>query len=193
MKKSNTMIIVLGCICFLLITTSIARAENAESTVNQLSSELQQSGVVTRNDADAIKSPLKNMVEKGTSKEELRDVVTELSNKGVKGDDLKESVNSMNDLVNKGKNPREAGNIVSQAAAQAHAQGLKGKDLAAKVHEAVKGMQAEKRASIETKKEQKETRNVERGMGEGSGKNNSPGGGQGGGMGNMGGGHGHSK
>lgn len=193
MRKSRTMIIVLGCICFLLVAALIVRAENAESTVNQLRSELQQSGVVTRNEAGEIKSPLKNMVEKGANKEELKGVITELSNKGVKGDDLKESVNSMNDLVNKGASTKEAGNIVSQAAAQAHAQGLKGKDLAAKVHEAIKEMQAEKRALIETKKEQKQTGNAGMEMGEGSEKGNSSGRGQGGGMGNMGEGRGHSK
>ena len=34
----------------------------------------------------------------------------------------------MNDLVNNGTNPKEAGNLVSQAATQAYAEGLKGKD-----------------------------------------------------------------
>lgn len=167
MKKSSAMIIVLGYICFLFIATSIARAEDAESTVNQLSSELQQSGVVTQDEADAIKSPLKNMIEKGASKKELKDVVTELSDKGVKGDDLKESVNSMNNLVNEGENLREAGSVVSQAVAQAHAQGLKGKDLAAKVHEAIKQRKAQmdeaKKEAEKAKKEgQEKTKKIEK-------------------------------
>lgn len=137
MKNRRIIVIVIGCMCFLLTAISIAKADNAGSIADQLNSELQQSGVVTRNEADAIKSLLKNMVNKGAGKEELRDVVTELSNHGVKGDDLKKSIKSMNDLVNKGENPREAGSVVSRAAAQAHADGLKGKDLAAKVHEAI--------------------------------------------------------
>lgn len=144
MRKRGIVIIVLGFMCFFLVTISIVRAENAESTVNQLSSELQQSGVVTQDEVNAIKSSLKDMVEKGASTEDLKSVVTELSNKGIKGDDLKESVNSMKDLVEEGESPKEAGNVVSQAAAQAHIQGLKGKDLAAKVHEAIQQRKAQK-------------------------------------------------
>lgn len=144
MKNRWATVIVAGCACFLFVAASAARAEDAASTVNQLSSELQQSGAVTQNEADAIKPELKNMVEKGASKEELKNVVTELSHKGVKGDDLKKSVRSMNDLVKQGESPKEAGNVVSRAAAQAHEQGLKGKDLAAKVHEAIQQRKTER-------------------------------------------------
>jgi NIMA (never in mitosis gene a)-related kinase len=59
----------------------------------------------------------------------------------------------MKDLVNEGESPKEAGNVVSQAAAQAHQQGLKGKDLAAKVHEAVQQRKAQK---DEAKKKERE-------------------------------------
>lgn len=164
MKKSSLMLVILGCACFLLLTTLIARAEDAESTVNQLNSELQQSGVITQDEANAIKSPIKDMVEKGASKEELKSIVTELSDKGVKGSDLKKSVNSMRDLVNAGEAPKEAGSVVSQAVAQAHEQGLRGKDLAAKVHEAIKQRKAQKdevkkkaeKAKKEAAKEKKE-------------------------------------
>lgn len=190
MKKSSIAVIVLVCMCFILIATSIVKAEDAESAVNQLNGELQRSGVVTRDEASAIKSPLKNMVERGASKRDLQNTVTQLSNNGVRGNDLQESVRSMNSLVNSGTNTREAGNLVSQAAAQAHADGLKGKDLAAKVHEAVKEMQAEKRAAVEARRAQNGAGNAGGGMGQGVGSSNSSAGGQGRGMGNMGGGHG---
>ena len=169
MKKRNVMLVALGCVCFFLLNTSIAQADNGASTANQVTSELQQSGVITQDEANSIKSPLKNMAEKGATKEELKSVVTKLSNNGIKGDDLKQSVNSMKDLVNKGENHKEAGSIVSQAVAQAHAQGLTGKDLAAKVHEAIqqrkaikdeakkKADEAKKKGQEKTKKTEKET------------------------------------
>jgi hypothetical protein len=137
MKRSNVTVMVFGCICLLLSSTTIARAEDAETTASQVTSELRKSRVVTKGEAAAIQAPLKDMIEKGASKEELKSVVTDLSNQRVRGDDLKQSVNSMKDLVNEGESLKEAGNVVSQAAAQAHQQGLKGKELAAKVHEAI--------------------------------------------------------
>lgn len=144
MRKNRALILGLSCICFLLVCASIARADDADTTVNQVTGELTQAGVVTQQDADAIKAPLKNMIKKGARKQDLKNAVADLSGKGVKGDDLKQSVNSMNDLVNAGETPRDAGNVVSRAAAQARAQGLKGKDLAAKVHEAVRQRKAQK-------------------------------------------------
>lgn len=153
MKRSNVMVMVFGCICLSLSSTTILRAEDAATTASQVTSELRKSRVVTRGEAVAIQVPLKDMAEKGASKEELKSVVTDLSNKRVRGDDLKQSVNSIKDLVNEGESPKEAGNVVSQAAAQAHQQGLKGKDLAAKVHEAVQQRKAQK---DEAKKKERE-------------------------------------
>jgi hypothetical protein len=144
MKRKCTRVVVLSCICFFLGAFSIAKAEDPEAAVNQLSSELKKSGVVTGQEADAIKSPLKDMMKKGATKADLKSIVTEFSKKGLKGEDLKNSVNSTKDLVIGGESAKEAGNIVSQAASQARAQGLKGKDLSAKVHEAVRTRKAQK-------------------------------------------------
>lgn len=164
MKKASATIMLLGCACFLLFSTSIARAQDAATvkdpgsevqqpgvvaqdaaaTVKELGNELQQSGVVAQGEVETIQAPLKNMLEKGASKDELKGVVTELSKSEVKGEDLKKAVDSMNDLVNDGEKPSEAGNVISAAVAQAHADGLKGKDLAAKVHEAINQRKAQR-------------------------------------------------
>ncbi len=137
MKRENMMFVIMSCMCCLLMFTIMARAEDAEEVATQLSKELRQSGLVNRQDAETIKNPLKDMVAQGASKKDLKNAVTELANKGVKGADLKQSVDSMRDLVKEGKAPREACSVVSQAVAQAHQQGLKGKELAARVHEAI--------------------------------------------------------
>ena len=144
MKKTRALLVMLSTICCIFIAAGTARADDADATVSQVTGELAQAGIITPQEAAAIKAPLKNMVKKGARKDELKTAVTGLTQKGVKGDDLKQSVNSMNDLVNAGETPREAGNVVSRAAAQARAQGLKGKDLAAKVHEAVKDRKAQR-------------------------------------------------
>jgi hypothetical protein len=89
---------------------------------------------------------------------------TDLQKSGVASGDIKTAESSMKDLINNGATPKEAGSVVSQTVKQAHAQGLKGKDLAAKVHEAVKSRKAQleeakkkaKEASEAAKKKGKE-------------------------------------
>lgn len=200
MKKANATIVLLGCACFLLLSTSIARAQeatpvkdpgsevqqpavvaqDAAATAKELGDEFQQSGALAQSEVEAIQAPLKNMIEKGATKEQLQGVITDLSNKEVKGEDLKKAVDSMNDLVNEGEEPKEAGSVVSAAAAQAHADGLKGKELAAKVHEAInqrktkrleaKGKEekvekAEKEVKVESEKVEKEVPQKGKGKG----------------------------
>ena len=157
MKRSSAIIISLGCACLLLLAVQPVKAEDAEATVTQLSTELQQKALVTDEEAKAIKAPLKEMIEKGASKEDLKEVVGKLTDKGVRGEELKQSVDSVRDMVKEGEGPKEAGNVVSQAAAQAQEQGLQGQDLAAKVHEAIKLRKAEKEeAKLKAEKAQKE-------------------------------------
>lgn len=119
MKKNRAMALILGCICFFLFTVSTVKAQDAESTVNQLKSELKQSNTIAQNEAKAINSSLKDMVEKGADKK----VVTELSE---------------SDLINADETPKEAGNVVSQPAVQINQQGLKGKDSEVNIYEAIK-------------------------------------------------------
>lgn len=161
MKTKGAVIIVFGFMCLLLASTLIVKAEDVATTVSQLSSELQKSRAITKADAAALKAPLENMVAKGAKKEDLKNVITELSKNKIKGKDLLQSVTDMSELVNEGENPKEAGNVVSQTIAQAKAQGLKGENLAAKVHEAIQlrktqKKEAEEKAREEAEKAQKE-------------------------------------
>jgi hypothetical protein len=136
--------------------TVFAAEKDTNAIVEQLNAELEKAKVFVPDELKSIDKPMKNMVDKGATKDELKKVLTDLANAGAKGGTLKSSVESMNDLVNSGETPKEAGNIVSQAAHQAKAAGLKGKDLAAKVHEAIKQRKAEKEKLKKEKKEEKE-------------------------------------
>ncbi|MEI8350556.1 MAG: hypothetical protein WCI77_10450 [Candidatus Omnitrophota bacterium] len=80
-------------------------------------------------------------------------MLEDLSRSEVRGKDLEKTVKDANDLVNKGEHPKEAGNIVSQAAHAAQVQGLKGRDLAAKVHEAIRQRKQEREKTKEMKQE----------------------------------------
>jgi hypothetical protein len=102
--------LIITCCCFLLLSTSIVKAEENQATVTE-----QMKG--------------------------------DLQNSGVAAGDIKAAESSMNELVKGGTSPQEASSIVSQTVKQAHSQGLKGKDLAAKVHEAVKARKAQHKAA----------------------------------------------
>jgi len=145
--------LILGIICIVLLTycpISFAQ-QDADTIVSQLNAELEKAKVFSPKELKGIGKQLKNMVGKGATKEGLKQVLMDLSHGDVKGNDLKAAVNSMNNLVNAGEKPKDAGNIVSQAAHQAKAQGLKGEELAARVHDAIKVRKAE-REKLKTEK-----------------------------------------
>ncbi len=82
------------------------------------------------------------------------DAAVELKNSGViAAEDVADIGSSIDDLVKNGATMDEAKNVVSQAVKQAKADGLTGKDLSAKVHEAVKAAKEEKAAQSEHPKE----------------------------------------
>lgn len=153
MKKIGVIIAVLGCMIFLSAILAFADEQGVSSSLNQLNSELEKGGIFTAAESKSMEKPLKNMLEKGAKKGDLKKVIADLSANGVKGDDLKKTVNTMNDLVNSGESPKEAGNIVSRAAHQAKAEGLKGKDLAARVQAAIQQRKSEKEQLKKQKKE----------------------------------------
>jgi len=146
----------IACIVFLLVALTYAQKQDSNAVIDQLNNELEKEAAFTAQDLKPIEKPLKNMLGKGATKEDLKKLLKDLSGKEIKGKDLKNTVDSMNDLVNSGESPKEAGNIVSRAAHLAQAQGLKGTALAAKVHEAIKQRKAEREKLKEEKKEQKE-------------------------------------
>ncbi len=78
------------------------------------------------------------------------EAAVELKDSGVIAEDEVADVSSsIDELVKNGATIDEAKNVVSQAAKQAKAEGLKGQELSAKVREAVKAAQAEKAAQSE--------------------------------------------
>ncbi|MFH1202070.1 MAG: hypothetical protein V1674_04170 [Candidatus Omnitrophota bacterium] len=117
-------------------------AEDVNVAFTQMKTELQKKGVSSQ-DLDLVEKPVKEMLGGGATKDEVKKFIFDLSGKGVKGADLQNAANSMNELVKNGEMPKQAGNVVSQAALGAKAQGLKGKDLAAKVREAVRQRKSE--------------------------------------------------
>lgn len=79
-----------------------------------------------------------------SSSEVAKQVTTELQNSGtIAAADVSSVSSSVKTLVDSGATADEAKNVVAQAAHQAKAEGLKGRDLAAKVHEAVRARKAQ--------------------------------------------------
>ena len=154
MKKLSIIGLLLCCAIFLIVSASYS-AEDTDKVLNELQSELQNKGMPAAEIAK-VKKPVKEMLGKGATKDGLKGVLLDLSNNGVKGKDLRNSVDSMNNLIKSGESPQEAGNIVSRAVHQGQAQGLRGKALADRVHQAVHQMQTEKKELKEMKKERKE-------------------------------------
>lgn len=96
-----------------------------------------------------------------SSSEVAKEITTELQESGtIAAADASNVKSSVKTLIDSGATRDEAKNIVAQAARQAKAQGLKGKDLAAKVHEAVRARKAQleeaKKKAREAEKKAKE-------------------------------------
>lgn len=156
MRKILCSGILLGSLIFLMTALVYAQGQDVNTIANQLNSELEKAAVCTPRELNSINKPIKNMLDKGANKENLKNLLADLSKKGVRGKDLKDSIDAMNDLVNSGEKPKEAGNIVSRAAHQAQAQGLKGRELAAKVHEAIRLRKMERQRLKMQMKERKQ-------------------------------------
>lgn len=135
MKKLIIIRIALCFTCF-LAAPSIFASEEGNKAFDEIKSELERKGM-SSSDIVSIEKPVKDMLEKQGHKEEIKKTLIDLKEKGMSGTNLKGSVNAMSELVNKGESIRETCKLVSSAAHQAKLQGLKGKDLAAKVHEAI--------------------------------------------------------
>ena len=98
---------------------AFAYAQSSSEVAKQVTTELQDSGVIAAADASSVSSSVKTLVDSGASADEAK-------------------------------------NIVARAAHQAKAQGLKGKDLAAKVHEVAKARKAQLEEAKKKAKEAKE-------------------------------------
>ena len=92
-----------------------------------------------------------------SSSEAAKQVAAELQDSGsIAAADVSTVKSSVKTLIDNGATKDEAKNVVSRAAHQAKQEGLRGKELAAKVHEAVKARKAElKEAKNKVKEEAK--------------------------------------
>jgi len=181
MKKSVVAIMVLFGIS--LSFSAALYAQDVDKTAKDLSSEIGKVAGLTENEQKSINNPVKKMLKGGADKDQIKNAVAGLAKDDIRGEDLKSSAESMYELVKSGNSARDAGNIVSKAAHEAKTEGLKGRDLANKVHEAVKKMQAEKKQQQENKWKEKHAAGIEK-HGESGEQGSSMGhGGQGGGRG----------
>ena len=166
MKRSLVILTLLIMVGLVTSICAVAQEGKVDAACAELAGELRQQGV-SRRDVKAIEEPVKKMLRKGATKKNITDAIGNLSAGGVKGKALRQSVEAMNELVQDGENSKVAGNIVSAAAHRAQAQGLKGEDLAAEVHEAVQQRKqererqrqrkrAERRKKLQKQKEEKE-------------------------------------
>jgi len=155
MRKLLIIVVVAGLMGFVTAAYAFAEGEYVAPAFEKLKSALRQKGI-SEKDIISIQKPINNMLKQGATREDIEKVIGDLSEKGMKGRNLRNSLISMNDLINDGENPKDAGNIVSRAAHEAHAQGLKGRDLAIKVHEAIQQRKQERNLLKQQKKEQKQ-------------------------------------
>jgi hypothetical protein len=154
MRKLLIIFVVAGLMGFLPSGYAFAEGEDGGPAFMKLKHALQQKGI-SEKDINLAQKPINNMLKQGATEEDIEKVVSNLSEKGMKGRNLRNSLISMNDLINNGEDPKNAGNIVSRAAHEAHAQGLKGRDLANRVHEAIQQRKQERNRLKQEKKEQK--------------------------------------
>jgi len=143
----------------LLMANSIkAEEKNVLGEVEQLMNELKEKGI-SEDELRAIKKPVTEMLKMGVKREDLRNTIVELSKRDIKGKEFRNVINSMNDLVKGGEDPKVVGSIVSQTVHQAQAEGLKGEELAKRVHEAIRKRKMEKEAMRkELKKQERKTK-----------------------------------
>ena len=162
----------------LVCCTTLVYAQQATNEImEELNKELEQEKVFLPRELKNMNKSLRNTMEQGVTKEDLKAILSDLKKKGLDYKEIKKTIESMNDLIKAGVEPKQAGNIVSQAAHLAKAQGLKGTALAAKVHEAIRIRKAEHERLKQLKKEQKqhieqhkEQEKESHGMGLGHGK-----------------------
>jgi hypothetical protein len=140
----------------LVFCTTLAYAQQETNKImDELNKELEQDRVFLPKELKDMNKSLRNAMEQGVTKEDLKAILVDLKKKESNVKDTKKTIDIMIDLIKSGVGPKEAGNIVSQAAHLAKAQGLKGKALAAMVHEAIRIRKAEQEKLKQQMKEEK--------------------------------------
>jgi|GEM_PF-909178 len=137
-----------------------AQERNVNVELSQLRSELLNSKLPLK-DMNSITQVVRNLLNQGSDKNDLRGIVLNIAKKGISGKDLNSSLESVSALVEAGVKTGEAGNVVLGGIDKGLAYGFKGGDvgLMAKVQEAVKQKkeqlldEAKKKAAEENKEQ----------------------------------------
>jgi KaiC/GvpD/RAD55 family RecA-like ATPase len=152
--KKRIFSVIIALILVFCATLAYAQQET-NKIMDELNKELEQDKVFLPKELKEINKSLRNAMEQGVTKEDLKAILVDLKKKESNVKDTKKTIDIMIDLIKSGVGPKEAGNIVSQAAHLAKAQGLKGKALAAMVHEAIRIRKAEQEKLKQQMKEEK--------------------------------------
>jgi hypothetical protein len=128
---------------------------DSSSMMIELKMELEKEKTFLPKELKSMDLSLRAALDQGVKKESLKNILIDLKMKESSAKDAKKTIDVMVDLIKCGVDPKQAGNIVSQAAHQAKAEGLKGKDLAARVHEAIHLRKAEQEKLNQQIQEQK--------------------------------------
>ncbi len=143
-------------------TTLIYAQQETNKIMQELNKELEQEKVFLPKELKDMDKSLRNAMEHGVTKGDLRAILVDLKKKESNVKDTKKTIDVMVDLIKSGVDPKEAGNIVSRAAHQAKAEGLKGQALAARVHEAIRIRKAEHEKFKKQKKQEKQVEEKEK-------------------------------
>ena len=130
--------------------------EKKDATLNELSKKFTEAGV-KKDDIKAVNSAAKNLIAKGATRDDIKGFIGSAKKTGLNSEEITASLNVMNELVNEGVKPKAAGNLVSQAAHDAKAKGLTGKDLSAKVQETIEQKKKEYYEFMKRKEKQKKS------------------------------------
>ena len=150
MKRKLFSVLIATLICGIAINSAFAKTKDDsrylyDSVVNHLKTK-----GLSQNEIDPMERSIRSMLKHGVKSQSLVYAIVNLKKKGIKGGDLKNCVNFMNDLIVDGETNRRSIYIVSKAARKARKKGLKDKEFADKVREAVK-KNIEKRRELRQK------------------------------------------
>ncbi|KJJ83298.1 secreted protein [Candidatus Omnitrophus magneticus] len=146
----------------ILLSASYSLADNV-AEMKDLSTQLSTGGVKEQ-DINSLQGSMKNMLQKGANKEDVKNVILQLVKLGIQGKELTTSVQETDKLLNEGKDIKTASSIVSQAVAAAHAKGLKGQALSKEIHKAIalkKAQHAKEKAEKVTAKAKEKAKEKE--------------------------------
>ncbi|MCX5902776.1 MAG: hypothetical protein NTV89_04730, partial [Proteobacteria bacterium] len=113
------------------------KGEGDAVLMNELLGSLQRNGV-TQSDLQGIDKQLRNILRTGGNKDIMNSLLLDMVRNGVTGTYLMDSVNSWNSTINAGVSHQRARDIISQVLGDAKSRGIKDKQLAALIQNALR-------------------------------------------------------